>query len=324
MKNTSSQIPSVNSQLEQDALRTAAWTCLLMSVVGVVFAAITRSEAILLDGIFNGISAVSVALSVRLAKVIHSAGDRTFQFGYAHFEPMVNTIRGMLILTVSAFALASAVGTMFNGGSQLNPGLAVVYSVIVGAACGAMAVFQRRRARVTGSPMVAVDAENWIINAAITTTVGIAFIIAAVIEKTSLKGIVPYVDSILVIILTLVTSPMPLRTVRDNLRQVFQMAPEESVQESVHERVRHALAAVGTEDSVIRMGRIGRYLYVVVGLVVKPDFRCERVKDLDDLRRTLERSLQELPEQVVLDMFVTEDPDFAGLRIVSKTATKNT
>ncbi len=324
MKNSEPPCPSVDSRLEQDALRTATWTCLIMSAVGIVFAAITRSEAILLDGVFNGISAVSVYLSVRLAKVIHSSGNRTFQFGYAHFEPMVNTIRGLLILTVSAFAFVSAIGSILNGGSQLNPGLAVLYSAIVGSACAAMAIFQKKRARLTGSPMVAVDAENWVINAAITATVGIAFGIAAVLQTTSLKGIVPYVDSILVIILTLVTSPMPLRTVRDNLRQVFQMAPEESVQEAVHERVRQTLAPVGTDDSIIRMGRIGRFLYVVVGLVVKADYRCQRVKDLDDLRRTLEVNLEDLSEQVVLDMFVTEDPEFAGLRIIPKTGTKNT
>ncbi|MFC1763329.1 cation diffusion facilitator family transporter [Planctomycetota bacterium] len=323
MRNVPSQSATVNSQLEKDALHTSGWTCLIMFGVGIVFAAVTRSEAILLDGIFNGISAVTVYVSARLAGVIHSPGDKTFQFGYAHFEPLVNTVRGLLILTVSAFAFLSAVGSILNGGTGLNPGLAILYSVVVGLGCAAMAIFQRRRAKQTQSPMVLLDAQNWIINAAITATVGAAFLIAFFLQKTSFKGVVPYVDSILVIALTLVTCPMPIRTVLENLRQVFQMAPEQSIQDVVHQRIIQSLGEVGTEDSRIRMGRIGRFLYVVVGLVVKEDFRCERIRHLDELREKLERSLAELNEQVVLDLVVTENPEFASLRIIPKTAVRS-
>lgn len=322
MPDPSTQPTVVDSLEEQHSLKISAWVCLLMAGLGIIFAAIARSEAILLDGIFNGISAASVYMAARLAAVIHCKGDKIFQFGYAHFEPLINTMRGLLTLTVSIFAFFSAVNNIINGGSGLNPGLAILYSVTIGTACGAMAVLQKRRAHQTQSPMVTVDAQNWIINAAITATVGIAFAIAFVLQKTPLKGFVPYVDSILVIILTLVTCPMPVRTIRDNVRQIFQMAPDEATQEAVHDRIRHVLEGVGTDDTTIRMGRIGRFLYVVLGLVVREDFQCRRVKALDDLRQRLEEKLADLNEQVVLDMVVTEDPKYATLRIVPRTARK--
>ena len=66
------------------------------------------SDAILLDGVFNGISFVVVLLSSRLAGVIETAGSPDFPFGYAHFEPLLNSFRGLLILAVSGFALFGA------------------------------------------------------------------------------------------------------------------------------------------------------------------------------------------------------------------------
>lgn len=309
---------TADSTLEYRSLIVSAWTCLAMSATGVLFAALTRSEAVLLDAVFNGISVASVYVSARLASVIHCRGDKTFQFGYAHFEPLVNTVRGLLILTVSAFAFLSAVKTVFDGGTQLKPGLAVIYSVVVGIACAVMAVFQRRRAALTQSPMVKVDAQNWILNAAVTAVVGVGFLVAFVLQRTSLRPVVPYVDSVLVIALTLVASPVPVRTVVENLRQVFQVAPDEATQQSVHERVREALGHVGTDETRIRMARIGRFLYVVVGTVVRNDYRCERVAALDDLRRRLERQLSDLNDQVVVDTLFTEDPDFASLRITRR------
>jgi predicted Co/Zn/Cd cation transporter (cation efflux family) len=287
-----------------------------MSVVGVVFAALTRSEAILLDGIFNGISVVSLYLSARLASVIHCRGDKTFQFGYAHFEPLVNTTRGLLILAVALFAFFSAVGTILNGGSRLNPGLAVVYSILVGIGCGIMALVQKRRAVLTQSPMVKIDAQNWILNAAITAVVCVAFLLAFILQNTKLKGVVPYVDSVLVIVLTVIALPVPVRSVIENVRQVFQMAPDEPTQLAVHERTRQALGHMGTDETRIRMARIGRFLYVVAGVVVKDSYKCDGVAALDDLRRRLEKQLSDLDEQVVVDTLFTEDHDFASLRIM--------
>ena len=109
------------ASLERASLRVSAWVCLAMASAGIAFAVWSDSDAILLDGVFNGISFVVVLLSSRLAGVIETAGSPDFPFGYAHFEPLLNSLRGMLILTVSGFALFGAVRSLLSGGSGLVP-----------------------------------------------------------------------------------------------------------------------------------------------------------------------------------------------------------
>ena len=131
--------------LERSSLRVSAFVCLIMSAVGIAFAVWSDSDAILLDGVFNGISFFVVLLSSRLAGVIETAGSPDFPFGYAHFEPLLNTFRGLLILTVSGFALFAAIQSLLSGGSRLDPVKGVGYAVIIGAGCLAMALVRTRR-----------------------------------------------------------------------------------------------------------------------------------------------------------------------------------
>ena len=66
------------------------------------------SESILLDGIFNWISFVMALVSLKVASLIERPGDEEFPFGYAAFEPAVNTVKAFLVLGVSVFALQFA------------------------------------------------------------------------------------------------------------------------------------------------------------------------------------------------------------------------
>lgn len=293
------------ASLERSSLRVSAYVCLTMAAVGIGFAVWSDSDAILLDGVFNGISFVVVLLSSRLAGVIETAGSPDFPFGYAHFEPLINMVRGLLILTISGFAMFGAIRSLLAGGTGLDPIKGVGYAVVIGSGCLVMAGVQRRRARRTGSPMLAVDAKNWIVNGAITGVVGVAFLVAWLIESTSLAWLVPYVDSILVIVLVIATTPVPLKILAHGGRQVFQMAPEEPVRRAVYDRVEKVLRGVAAEESKLRIVRVGRFLYIAMHILVVPEARCEDVSDLDELRDRLRESLADLDERVVVEVIFT-------------------
>ena len=131
----------------------------------------------------------------------------SFHFGYAYFEPLLNTIRGLLILVIVAFGVGSAVSALFSGGRALNPGLALIYSVIVGAICIALSFAQARYARRTGSPLLQVDARNWFIDGILTVAVGLAFVASLLLSWSSWSHLLPYVDPIVVIVLGVILVP---------------------------------------------------------------------------------------------------------------------
>ena len=81
------------NKTEQTALKWSAYRQSFMGILGIVFALLTRSEAILLDGFFSFIGFVMGLLTLRVARLVLQPDDEKFQFGYAFFEPFFNTIQ---------------------------------------------------------------------------------------------------------------------------------------------------------------------------------------------------------------------------------------
>ena len=124
-----------NHQLEQLALHLSTWGALGLAILGIAFGLLVPSEAIMLDGFFSLISFVMAGISLWVAWLVKQPDNEYFQFGYASFEPLINLIKGVLIATLSLFALCSAIDALRHGGRVLDAGVAVQYSAIAAVCC---------------------------------------------------------------------------------------------------------------------------------------------------------------------------------------------
>jgi predicted Co/Zn/Cd cation transporter (cation efflux family) len=237
--------------------------------------------------------------------------DEHFHFGYAQFEPFLNAIKGLLMLGVAGFALAGAVDTLIHGGRDINPGLATVYAAVALTGCLAVGAAQRRAAATLGSPLLAVDSRNWLIDGLLSGVVLLVFAAAMILGRTRWAVVVPYMDPALVILLVLGILFVPLRIVRDNMREILAFAPASAVQEDVRRRVGEALEDVPVESSQVRMMKVGRFLYVLNQIVVSPEFRPGRVGELDRVRERIAEALDGVEPAPVVDTLFTEDARWA-------------
>ena len=190
-------------KLEKRYLIISAIGNALVGCVGVTVAAVSSSQAILLDGLFNLTYFATGLFTVRVATLVAGGDDERFPHGYAFFEPLVNGIKGMLVLGVSVVALAGAVEALLTGGRPIAAGMAITYGVFASITCWTIALITRHGTKATGSPLVGADAENWIVNAAISSCVLLAFAGILVLRMFELDAIVPYVDPTVVLAVVL-------------------------------------------------------------------------------------------------------------------------
>jgi cation diffusion facilitator family transporter len=284
---------------------------LLMAGLGIGFGFVTESDAILLDGFFSLIGFVMALVTMRVARLVVQPPDEHFHFGYAQFEPFLNAIKGLLMLGVAGFAVAGSVNSLLHGGRDLKPGLATLYAVVALAGCLAVGAAQRRAASKTASPLLAVDSKNWLIDGVLSGVVALVFLAALILERTSWAVVVPYMDPVLVILLVLGIAFVPLRIVRDSLREILAFAPDGQLQEEVRGRVAGALEEVPVASSHVRMMKIGRFLYVLNQIVVSPEFRPGRVGELDRVRERIAEALDGVEPAPVVDTLFTEDARWA-------------
>ena len=250
-------------------------------------------------------------LTIRVAKLVERPGDEWFHFGYAAFEPMLNTIKGLLLLGVCGFSLVSAINALLHGGRPLNPGWALVYAVIAASGAGALAALQSRVAKQTGSPLLAVDVENWKVDSLLSTGVGAAFLTAYLLRDSQWSELLPYVDPALVVLLVLVILRDPIKIVIEGVGELLAVSPEESVQRQVSEEFARQVRDYPVRSFNLRMLKAGRTHYLLAHVVVEPDSRIDDIRAQDSLRREITEGLKSLQPPWEVDVVFVADESLA-------------
>ena len=297
---------------ESTALKISAGANLVFGLLGIGFALLTQSGAILLDGFFSFIGFGVGLLTLKVSDLVEKPDDEWFHFGYAYFEPFLNAVRGLILLAVTGYALVSAVIALLHGGREIVPGWALVYAAIAVAGCFALAWVQRRAASATASPLLDVDAKAWLMDGVLSLVVAGAFLGALLIQGSRWDPVVDYVDPSLVVLLVLLVLPVPLKIIRDNLGELLRVAPEPEIQAEVKHRFAAAVEGQGFSETRLRMIAAGRYFYLLNHIRVAGGFRVRRVGELDAIRADIHAALEGLHPRLVIDTLFTEDERWMG------------
>lgn len=301
----------MGSELEQRALQRSVWGNLFFAALGFGFAASSESEAILLDGFFSLVAFVLALLTIRVAKLVEGPADEWFHFGYAAFEPMLNTIKGLLLLGVCGFSLFSAIKALLHGGRPLNPGWALLYSVIAASGAGVLAALQNRAAKTTGSPLLEVDVKNWKIDSLLSTGVGIAFLSAFLLRDSEWAEYLPYVDPTLVVILVAIMIKDPVRIVGEGVGELLAVSPDEAVQAQIRDEFARLVENYPVQSFNLRMLKAGRTHYLLAHVVVDPESPVGSIRELDDARKQITEGLKQLHPPWEVDIVFVADPSLA-------------
>lgn len=295
---------------EQWALTLSIIGSAVFAVLGGVFGLYTHSGAILLDGFYSLMTMTMSFVSLKVAALIQEGPSRRYQFGYYGFEPFINTIKGIIVLSVSLFAFVSAIEDLLHGGRDLVVGLALAYATLSTMGCFTFAILMHRYARRLNLPLLEVEARDWTVDGCISSAVALTFVVTLLLQDTAWNIYLPYVDPLLVALLVLVIIPLPLRTVFEGVNQLLGVAPESELDREIRKTI--AQVARSQKHPIdrfhLQMMVQGRVLYVFIQLLVPAEFAVERVQELDQLRQKFSDAIADLHPFPEIDIVFTEDP----------------
>ena len=269
---------------EHQVLLVSAGCNLLVGIVGTLFSILSGSQAILLDGLFNLTYFFIGLFALKVAHLVRVGETELFPMGYGYFVPLTNGIKGTLVLGMTATALMGAVQALFSDGRAISPGLATIYGIFATTTCWTAAKLIRQGARRSGSPLALADAENWLVNAAISSAVLLAFVAVYVIQKTPIEPITPYVDPVLVITVSLVTISVPVRISWQALMELLNRAPSKDIVEQVKDVVIQCTAQLPVRELFVRVVQPGSTRMVLVHVILPSDYPIAGLPALDTLR----------------------------------------
>lgn len=295
--------------LERTYLRVAAGGNLLIGLVGLAASALAASQAILLDGLFNLTYFAAGLLTLKVAALLRRGDDQDFPFGYAYFEPLINGVKGLLVLGVTVMALIGAIEAMFAGGRAISADIAIAYGAFATVACLSMAFIVRRGARRTGSPLIRADAQNWLVNGAISSAVLIAFVFIALIEGTPLAPAIPYADPALVLIVSAISIGVPIRMAAKAVLELLNRAPDPKIVAEVKARIREGVADLPVQALYVRVVQPGRTRLIGAHIILPKDFHGETLGLLDDAHAKVTERLRALHPDSEVDLVFTANPE---------------
>lgn len=299
--------------LEKFGINLSIFGSLSMAILGISYGLYIESAAVMLDGFFNIIT-FSMALATKwVSWLVKRPEGKSFQFGFKGTVPLLNLCKGLLIATLSVFAFISAIGALLHGGRQLNAGSAVIYAVIAASVGLTISVSQTIIAKKTGSSIVRVDAQNWMINGFISLCVGMAFGIVTVIQNTSLSWFVPYADSALVTVLVILAFPMPVKVVMESVKQLLLGAPEPDMQKRINQVIGDATTKFPCASHCLRMTQAGQDIYLHLHWLFPQDDKLTPIETVDTMRDKITYFVtQEIPNST-LDIIFTQDEEWFGM-----------
>lgn len=292
---------------ERTGLRISTAGNLLIGLVGVVVAVLSHSQAIMLDGVFNLIYFATGLFTLKVASLVVRGDDARFPVGYGFFEPLINGIKGLMVLGISAMALIGAIEALFSGGRLIALGFATVYGAFATFSCWSLAYFTHRAAARSGSPLLKADAENWLVNGAISSAVLLAFLTVYLIRDSEFSYLTPYIDPLLVVTVVLISISVPIRMAWNALMELLNRAPSKSVVGAVEAVVARCLDDLPVTESFVRVLQPGRTRLVSVHVVLPEDYPLAGLRELDEVRAKTQEELQHLHGSTFVDLIFTAD-----------------
>jgi len=299
--------------IERRSLEVGKWANLLMAVAGVAAASLSRSDALLVDGLYSGVNFFSAIVAARVGEAVTRPPDRSRPFGYEAEESLYVTFRSLVLLGIIAFAALTAgekVLRYATGGDVpelvFGPILAYVATMVV--LCLALWAWHRHNWRRSGaqSAILRTESHAALVDGAITAGAGLALLGVPLLRGTPLAVLIPVADALVVLVLCVVIVREPVGMFRQALREAAGGAAEAGLVSRLRERTARHLETrpfAVLDLAVTRMGR--RHL---VAAYVRPE-RPVSAPEVDALRDELEQAFSaEAPFRVAV--IVTERHPF--------------
>jgi predicted Co/Zn/Cd cation transporter (cation efflux family) len=290
---------------ETRGMQLSIYGSLLMAALGLGFAIWTRSQAVLLDGAFNLVAVLMAAVALRITRLLRLPETDRLPVGYVAYEPFFVLLKGLLLLLLTLVVIASNIVIMINGGNTLEFGKIVFYVLIAVFLNLIIYLFIRKQSQSASSPILELERENWMVNTLISTAIGVSFVLVFFFEDSFLKPYVPYVDQVIVILVGLVSLPVPYRAIRQGLKELLLIAPDESIKAQVNAVIHRRLKDTSLIDWNAVVLKTGRKIWVT--LFINPEKDMIPVDYGDEIRELVSPGIEELSSSFNVDVIVTRD-----------------
>lgn len=284
------------AKTEKHLLQFSIFSAICFAILGLVWGFYINSQMLIFDGVYSFLSIILSGISLYAADLIKKEDDERFQFGRAQIEPIAIFFKSLAIFSICLYAFINAVLDIFNGGNDTNIESAILYSIVATVACLLSWLYISLKMKtVKNSNLLMVEKYQWLMDTLLSSAVLIGFFIGYLLKGSSLDYFVRYIDSIMVILVTLYFFKMPIITLKNSMKELMLMAPDDD--DELCEKVDNICNLIkdkyNFDDYVSRIAKTGRELSLEISFISNNSEYALTLQEFDLIRDDIERKLKE-------------------------------
>lgn len=280
--------------IEEKTLKKSMVGALLLAMWGITMAAVSSSGVIMLDGMFNLISAIMSFFSIEITRLVSGKETRDYPLGYFAYESLIVFVKGASILVLLIMAVYSSISVLLAGGREPALGLMVIYVGVAVLVCLVLYGITRSGLKKTDSEILQAETRAWLVNAVVSGAIGVAFGVVLLIQETRFGWIARYVDQILVIGFSILFIKDPLVLMKNGLRELLLAAPLREYAEPYANRILPLKEQLGARRLALEIMKTGRRMWLTVRIDPRED--TVSVRELMETKRRLSEVAREVYE----------------------------
>ncbi|MDQ6479352.1 cation diffusion facilitator family transporter [Dyadobacter sp. LHD-138] len=272
---------------ERKLIKLSIATGSALTIWAIVVGIIGDSKAIIFDALFSMVGLSLSGVSLLVNNFVRKPDDDNLPFGRSQFEPFAITVQSSVIIFLCLYSLATSVIDIMDGGKAVELGIALPYLISSIVVCFLLWLFFKNKAAQLQSEYVRIESTEWQLDALLSFGVLGGFSLAYFLKDTSLAYMIPYLDPSMVVIISILFLRIPARTFWKNVRELLQFAPDDEVEERIHEASEQLAEKYNFTDSLVRVAKTGSSYTIEIDFLLPKHLSDMKVGDLDLIRQEL-------------------------------------
>lgn len=268
---------------EKSAMSVSLYGKLVFVVIELVMALVTDSQAVLLDAVYDGVEFCMLLPSIFLIPLLYKPSNEEHPFGYMQIETIFVVVKGITMTAVTFGLIFNNINLMLHGGHIVSFHTVAGFELFACILGIIVTVYLYYKNKQMESPLINMEMQGWRIDSFISLGMTVAFLLPMLIPFDWFQHIVPYLDQLITIVLSLVMIPAPIHTVITGIRDLMLIPPEEETIDDIKETIEPIIGVYGHKNLYYDIVRTGRKLWISVYISFEKDIvSLSKFKQLQD------------------------------------------
>lgn len=293
---------------EEKILRFSFVCSTLFTITEVAMALVFHSYSILMDGIFDVADLILLGPFLVLIPLLYKPVTEKHPYGYSQFESVFLIVKYGILLFVIVSMIGTNVEVILEGGHTVDFNGVAAYEMLIGFLCLAVLLVLRRLSRRFNSPTIGAEVYLWKQDTVSSMGVALAFLSQIFLKNTPAAPLVPYLDSVVAIVMACILIREPVTSILQGVRELVLFAPNEETMNRIREAVDQVMEKYPYECSFLDVIQTGRKMWIEV--YVSPDeiTGVIDVRHWAAIRGKIREQLKEDFEQIYVEL-IPDIPD---------------